>query len=183
MEPYDSHIIQPGPWRLTSWDGLSSCQVLVLRRRYSLALVRVDPLPEVAGTKRPRQEASETRDPVQDPAHASSSPGKAEIIKHLDSITDMSDGEMVHVVTANVQDYSLFRMRKAGDTRAARVFQARHSDYPNQTVIIKAFRFDSRHSAIRRGENWKNEYSIHRKLRSVCSLPSHPETHLTYCRR
>lgn len=162
IEPYDHHIASPSAWKFSSMDRDCTFQVLVFPRQHSLTLVHPSPSLEIAGSKRTR---SSLEEPLEAPVA-----GQSAVIKRLHTVTETLDGDMVHVTTRNTQDYTLFRMRRVGDTRAAQVFQARHSAYSNQIVIVKAFKIGPHHNARSRGENWKREYGIHRTLLSV-SVP------------
>lgn len=97
---------------------MHSFQIIIFPRRHSLALIWLDPLSTVARAKRARSSerkaASET---------TGMTSAQAEVDKRLDDLGVLAEGQMVHVMTGNIQDYSLFRMKlsaKQGRPRSSR---------------------------------------------------------------
>ncbi|KAL8380661.1 hypothetical protein RB595_005098 [Gaeumannomyces hyphopodioides] len=166
----DRKPIGPGAWRFSSMDVRRSIQIIIFPRRHSLALIKLKTLSAIAGTKRDAPPESQdqaaghdTRQGGAELEHVASS----EIVRRLDSLTELSEGQMLHVINSTgTKEYSLFRMALLGKTRSAQVFQAKHSDFPDKLVVVKAFMYADRYNAVDRGKLWKAEYSIHRKLKS-----------------
>jgi serine/threonine protein kinase len=84
----------------------------------------------------------------------------------------MGVGERAYFSAGNSDDgagskYTIFRMRKMGDTSSAAVFQARHSQYPEQVIVVKVFKRRPERDLITQGRSWRNEYKIHFGLQSV----------------
>lgn len=161
LERFDYRPVGPGAWRLSSVDGLRSLQIIIFPRRHSLALVKLKTLSAMAGAKRDAPPEDLTQEAAEMEPVASN-----EIIKRLDSLAELGEGQMLHVMDNEAKEYSLFRMGLMGKTRSAQVFQARHSDFPDKMVVVKAFMYANRYNAVDRGKLWKAEYSIHRRLKS-----------------
>ncbi|KAL8296847.1 hypothetical protein RB597_006117 [Gaeumannomyces tritici] len=161
LERFDYRPVGPGAWRFSSTDGLRSLQIVVFPRRHSFALVKLKTLSATAGAKRDAPPEDLTQEAAEMEPVASN-----EIIKRLDSLAELGEGQMLHVMNNEAKEYSLFRMGLMGKTRSAQVFQARHSDFPDKMVVVKAFMYANRYSAVDRGKLWKAEYSIHRRLKS-----------------
>ncbi|KAL8310407.1 hypothetical protein RB597_010307 [Gaeumannomyces tritici] len=169
LKLFDRKPIGPGAWRFSSMDGRRSFQIIIFPRRHSLALVKLKALSAIAGTKRDAPPESQDQvtghDTRQEDAELEPV-ASSEIIRRVDSLAELSEGQMLHVINTGTKEYSLFRMALLGKTRSAQVFQAKHSNFPDKLVVVKAFMYADRYNAVDRGRLWKAEYSIHRKLKS-----------------
>ncbi|KAL8299141.1 hypothetical protein RB593_009150 [Gaeumannomyces tritici] len=161
LERFDYTPVDPGAWRFSSVDGLRSLQIIIFPRRHSFALMKLKTLSVMAGAKRDAPLQDLTQEAAEMEPVASN-----EIIRRLDSLAELGEGQMLHVVNNEAKEYSLFRMGLMGKTRSAQVFQARHSDFPDKMAVVKAFTHANKYNAVDRGKLWKAEYSIHRRLKS-----------------
>ncbi|KAL8410581.1 hypothetical protein RB596_000312 [Gaeumannomyces avenae] len=169
LKLFDRKPIGPGAWRLSSVDVRRSIQIIIFPRRHSLTLVKLKTLSAIARTKRDAPPESQDQVAGHDTRQEDTElepVASSEIIKRLDSLAELSEGQMLHVINTGTKEYSLFRMALLGKTRSAQVFQAKHSKFPDKLVVVKAFMYADRYNAVDRGRLWKAEYSIHRKLKS-----------------
>ncbi|KAK3372283.1 kinase-like domain-containing protein [Podospora didyma] len=127
-----------GAWKFSSADGELSFQIIVFLRRHSLALVRLDPLSSVVGSKRTLPGLDSSIGTAASPVGQEVQSGHSEIIWNLKSLCDLPQGNK---------------------TLSADVFQAKHSSYPDRAVVVKTFR--GHQDAMTRGTSWKREYDIH----------------------
>ncbi|KAL8407800.1 hypothetical protein RB594_006575 [Gaeumannomyces avenae] len=138
LERFDYKPVGPGAWRFSSVDGLRSLQINIFPRRHSFALVKLKTLSAMAGAKRDAPLEDITQEAAEMEPVASN-----EIIRRLDSLAELGEGQMLHVMNNEAKEYSLFRMGLMGKTRSAQVFQAKHSDFPDKVVVVKAFMLKS----------------------------------------
>lgn len=159
LQPYLTATITSGSWRVSA--DSDSFRILIFSRQYTLQLLSCRPAQEVVGSKRRR----DVEDVAQDA-------GKTRIIRHLGSVTELSRGAKV-LLDATTGSYQLVHLKKVADTRASKVFQARHSDHPDQVVIVKIMKRDTSLGPERYALSWEREYNLHRGLEHVC-LPFSP---------
>lgn len=153
LQPYLTATITSGSWRVSAKSD--SYRILILPRRYTLHLLGCRPAQEVVGTKRRR----DVEDVAQDA-------GENQIIRHLGSVTELSSGQKV-MLDATTGSYQLVHLKNVANTRASKVFQARHSDYPGQIVIVKVMKRDTGLDPERCAVTWQREHDLHRGLEYV----------------
>lgn len=128
LKPYLTTTIASGSWRVRA--NSHSFRILISPRRHDLHLLGRRPAQEVAGTKRRWDVENVVPDAEEQ-----------QVIKHLGSLAELSDGEKV-LLHATTGSYQLVHLKSVANTRASKVFQARHSDYPGEIVIVKVMKSD-----------------------------------------
>jgi hypothetical protein len=124
-------------------------------------------LRRTAGSKRDAAE----QHALSEPAIAGSS---STVARQLGCIGDLVDGEVARFYASNGHEnsnFTLFRMRRMGETRSAIAFQARHSGHAKQIIVVKAFKGSPDRDASVRGRSWQNEYKVHLGIQSMGHPP------------
>ncbi|KAI0406317.1 kinase-like protein [Xylaria palmicola] len=137
ISEYSTGVVTVGSWKFGPSDGPPVFQVLIRPRRRVLESI----IDGSSGT----------------------------VARQLDCIGDLADGEVArfHALDVNKDtNFTLFRMRRIGETRSAIVFQARHSGHAKEVIVVKAFKRSSNRDALARGRSWQNEYNVHLGIQS-----------------
>ncbi|KAI0190139.1 kinase-like domain-containing protein [Xylaria flabelliformis] len=95
------------------------------------------------------------------------------VAKSIECLSRMNDGEVAYLHALDGADeeikgpdFTFSRIRRVGETRSAIVFQAQHSDYAKQVIVMKAFKKDSGYDIVTRGQSWEREIKAHSGLQS-----------------
>jgi hypothetical protein len=155
LQPYLTTTITSGSWQVSAKSD--SYHILILPKPYNLHLLGCRPAQEVVDTK--------GRGDIEDVAQDA---GETQIIRHLGSVTELSSGEKV-LLDARTGSYQLVHLKNVANTRTSKVFQARHSDYRGQVVIVKVMKRDTSVGPERHAVIWQREYNLHCGLEYVRS--------------
>ncbi|KAI1269320.1 kinase-like protein [Xylariaceae sp. FL1019] len=159
---YSSSVLAGGSWNFSTPSQSCVFQALVFPRTRVLELMALS-VRQVAGFKRDLAE----QDPVDEPSTDQSTGSMA--IKHLECISDLVNGQVARFHSTDADDesdFTLFRMRRVGETKSAIVFKARHSGHPRQIIVVKAFKKSPDRDVIVRAQSWRNEYRVHLGIES-----------------
>ncbi|KAI0548137.1 kinase-like domain-containing protein [Xylaria curta] len=95
------------------------------------------------------------------------------VAKSIECLSGMNNGEVAYFHAlggadekTKGPDLTFSRIRQVGETKSAVVFQAQHSDFAKQVIVIKAFKKNSGYDIITRGQNWEREIKAHSGLQS-----------------
>lgn len=154
-----------GSWVFTQVDNTScSFQVLVFPRKRVIEVITFAMRP-IAGSK--RSATGEEASAVQ------RAPMPKDMAKRLNGVSELANGELARFYTldsANEPEFTIYRMRRLGETNSAVVFQARHSDHSKQLIVVKVFKQGSGRDVVARATSWQNELKVHVGLVSVCQF-------------
>ncbi|KAK8007249.1 hypothetical protein PG989_001239 [Apiospora arundinis] len=156
VPPYETKKAGTGAWVVKQSDGSTVLQLLLFPRRYSCQLYDPKEIPGVAGSKRSRSEKQTPAAPVS---------GVFQPARKIDAFRDIQKGQKLCVVNGDGdEEYHVVRLRKAGVSGVAEVFQALVSNHPKQVVVVKALK--AHPNPVIRAKLWNREFSMHRNLRS-----------------
>lgn len=161
---HSTSTLAPGAWEFSQADSPCAFQVLVFPRRHILEVVALS-MRVVAGHK---------RDATGQGAPAQPTVENSPVTRRLGCLSEMTHGEQARLYAPDANDeeieksdYSLFRMRRLGETKSAVVFQARHSAYAERIIVVKALKRRSGRDLVSRGLSWEKEMEVHLNIHSV----------------
>ncbi|GAP93170.1 putative serine threonine protein kinase-like protein [Rosellinia necatrix] len=90
------------------------------------------------------------------------------VVKRISCLSQLADKEMAHVHTlavgdkkAQSSDFTLYRMRRIGNTHSSIIFQARHSKYPGKPMAIKIMKKAPGPPDFSQTRRWSKEIEVH----------------------
>jgi hypothetical protein len=164
ISPYSNGLLAIGSWILGTPDVSCVFQVKIFPRTRVLEVMALS-LRHIAGSKRD----ATGQDAVDEPRMDSST-----VTRQVGCLSELVDGEVARFSAPYKEkdsNFTLFRMRRIGETKSAIVFQARHSGYSKQIIVVKAFKRSSGRDAVVRAKSWHNEHKIHLGIQSVGYAP------------
>ncbi|KAL0929559.1 uncharacterized protein CTRU02_215458 [Colletotrichum truncatum] len=148
--------LSPGYWLCIS-SGFPIFQIQVFPRKHSLSLVcRPKRVPR---KKRPLADVDCSE------GNAREGSTSFQVIKSIASLIDVPKHSTV-LATGPSCEFSIFRMKTICDTRGALLFQARHSGFPKQTIVVKVLKRRPGRSADSCAASWKREFDTHKQIKS-----------------
>ncbi|KAI0202666.1 kinase-like protein [Astrocystis sublimbata] len=161
IDAYSTAVVTVGSWKFGPSNGPHVFQALIRPRTRVLEVMALS-LQRIAGSKRGAAEQDATIESTIDGSSGT-------VARQLDCIGDLVEGEVARFHASDVNNdtnFTLFRMRRIGETRSAIVFQARHSGHAKEVIVVKAFKRSSNRDALARGRSWLNEYKVHLGIQS-----------------
>ncbi|KAI1739808.1 kinase-like domain-containing protein [Xylaria scruposa] len=160
---YSTGTLGTGTWVFGNEDHSFAFQAQVFPRRHVLQVIGLSTQPRATR----KRDASEQELFVQPHVEHFA------VAKSVECLSRMSDGEVAYLPAPNTtgeeikgSSFMFSRIRKVGETRSAVVFQAQHSDYAKQIIVMKAFKKDSGYDVVTRGRIWEREIKAHSGLHS-----------------
>ncbi|KAI1119259.1 kinase-like domain-containing protein [Nemania sp. NC0429] len=162
--------LKPGAWAFSQAGRSCTFQALVFPCRYVLGVVAVS-MQVVAGHKRDATTSQEdatsrgaaTQPVVENPI----------LTRRLGCLSEMVTGEHARLYAPAENEgeierpeFYLSRMKRLGNTDSAVVFQARHSGFAGQVIVVKALKPRSGRDLISRGGSWEAEMRVHLRIHS-----------------